>query len=68
MTCSVCAFRGRKQQKPTRFGSVCRTCFLVRDTSLKDADVEKIYVVISGEVTVETTRESVTLRPLIVVD
>ncbi len=33
-------------------------------TSLKDAAVEKIYVVISGEVTVQTTTGSVTLRQL----
>ncbi|WP_028748320.1 cupin domain-containing protein [Rhizobium mesoamericanum] len=33
-------------------------------TSLKDAGVEKIYVVISGEVTIETTTDSVALGPL----
>ncbi|MBX4922330.1 cupin domain-containing protein [Rhizobium lentis] len=31
------------------------------ETSLKDAAVEKIYVVVAGEVTVETPTESVTL-------
>ncbi len=30
-------------------------------TSLKDATVEKIYIVVAGEVTVETGSESVTL-------
>src|SRR6218665_3963758 len=30
-------------------------------TSLKDATVEKIYIVVGGEVTVETPAESVTL-------
>lgn len=33
-------------------------------TSLKAADVEKIYIVVSGEVTVETPSESVTLGVL----
>ncbi|MBB3397351.1 MULTISPECIES: cupin domain-containing protein [unclassified Rhizobium] len=33
-------------------------------TSLKGAGVEKIYVVISGEVTVQTETETVTLRQL----
>ncbi|MCG5479866.1 MAG: cupin domain-containing protein [Ensifer alkalisoli] len=33
-------------------------------TSLKAADVEKIYIVVAGEVTIETLTESVTLGPL----
>lgn len=33
-------------------------------TSLASAPVEKIYIVVSGEVTVETPTEAVTLRPL----
>lgn len=33
-------------------------------TSLKAAEVEKIYIVVAGEVTVETPTETVTLGPL----
>ncbi|PCI03359.1 MAG: hypothetical protein COB78_10385 [Hyphomicrobiales bacterium] len=33
-------------------------------TSLKDADVEKLYVVIEGEVTIQTDTEEFTLKKL----